>query len=63
MIRTYQMHVSILLLLLSQVFKLLAKTYANAHETMSNENARCGSSGSQRGIINGAQWSNIAGSE
>lgn len=48
-----------------QVFKLLARTYANAHETMSNENARCGSSrtNSQKGIINGAQWSSIAGSE
>uniref|UniRef100_UPI0037E8A045 carboxypeptidase Z-like isoform X2 n=1 Tax=Semicossyphus pulcher TaxID=241346 RepID=UPI0037E8A045 len=47
-----------------QVFKLLAKTYATTHERMANENARCGpsSSHSQRGIVNGAQWSNIAGS-
>ncbi|XP_067381190.1 carboxypeptidase Z-like isoform X2 [Channa argus] len=46
-----------------QVFKLLARTYANAHETMSNENARCGSSRtlSQKGIINGAQWSSFSG--
>ncbi|KAF7665050.1 hypothetical protein LDENG_00157140 [Lucifuga dentata] len=46
-----------------QVFKLLAKTYANAHETMSNENARCGSSSpnSQKGIINGAHWYSLAG--
>ncbi|XP_068569374.1 carboxypeptidase Z-like isoform X1 [Cebidichthys violaceus] len=46
-----------------QVFKLLARTYANAHETMSNENARCGSSrtSSQKGTVNGAQWSSIAG--
>lgn len=50
---------------LFQVFKFLAGTYANAHETMSNENARCGSSRthSQKGIINGAQWSSIAGSK
>lgn len=48
-----------------KVFKLLARTYASAHERMSNENARCGSSRthSQKGIINGAQWSSIAGSE
>ncbi|XP_047462579.1 carboxypeptidase Z-like [Mugil cephalus] len=47
-----------------KVFKLLAKTYANAHERMANENARCGSSraDSQKGIVNGAQWSSIAGS-
>ncbi|XP_045921763.1 carboxypeptidase Z-like isoform X2 [Micropterus dolomieu] len=47
-----------------QVFKLLARTYASAHERMSYENARCGSSRthSQKGIINGAQWSSIAGS-
>ncbi|XP_029382004.1 carboxypeptidase Z isoform X2 [Echeneis naucrates] len=46
-----------------QVFKFLAKTYANAHETMSNENAQCGPSAShsQKGIINGAQWSSFAG--
>ncbi|KAK2863145.1 hypothetical protein Q5P01_002678 [Channa striata] len=46
-----------------QVFKFLAKTYANAHDTMANENARCGPSRtlSQRGIINGAQWSSFSG--
>ncbi|XP_070849240.1 carboxypeptidase Z-like isoform X1 [Chaetodon trifascialis] len=46
-----------------QVFKLLARTYANAHETMSNENAQCGPSrtASQKGTINGAQWSSFAG--
>ncbi|TKS92744.1 Carboxypeptidase Z [Collichthys lucidus] len=47
-----------------QIFKFLAKTYANAHESMHLESAKCGSSASnsQRGIINGAQWSSIAGS-
>ncbi|XP_041842409.1 carboxypeptidase Z-like [Melanotaenia boesemani] len=47
-----------------KVFKLLARTYADAHETMSSERAQCGSSHtkSQKGIINGAQWSSIAGS-
>ncbi|XP_044040764.1 carboxypeptidase Z-like isoform X1 [Siniperca chuatsi] len=47
-----------------QVFKLLARTYANSHESMTNENAQCGSSrtNSQKGIINGAQWSSLAGS-
>ncbi|XP_032367242.1 carboxypeptidase Z isoform X2 [Etheostoma spectabile] len=46
-----------------KVFKLLARTYANAHETMSNENAQCGSSRgiSHKGTINGAQWSSLAG--
>lgn len=46
-----------------KVFKLLARTYANAHETMSNEYARCGSSrtNSQKGTVNGAQWSSITG--
>ncbi|XP_039997375.1 carboxypeptidase Z-like isoform X1 [Xiphias gladius] len=46
-----------------QVFKFLAGIYANSHETMTNENAQCGSSRtlSQRGIINGAQWSSFAG--
>ncbi|XP_056298680.1 carboxypeptidase Z-like [Pseudoliparis swirei] len=45
------------------VFKLLAGTYANAHQTMSNENARCGPSrtSSQKGTVNGAQWSSITG--
>ncbi|XP_008319791.1 carboxypeptidase Z [Cynoglossus semilaevis] len=46
-----------------QVFKFLASAYANAHETMSFENARCGTSHSvsQKGIVNGAQWSSFAG--
>ncbi|CAJ1086168.1 carboxypeptidase Z-like [Xyrichtys novacula] len=46
-----------------QVFKLLSKTYSLTHERMSNENARCGSSSSisQRGTVNGAQWSSFAG--
>uniref|UniRef100_A0A3Q3WV98 Peptidase M14 domain-containing protein n=1 Tax=Mola mola TaxID=94237 RepID=A0A3Q3WV98_MOLML len=46
-----------------KVFKLLARTYAKAHETMSSENSRCGSSRSvsQKGTVNGAQWSSIAG--
>jgi len=50
-------------LFISQVFKLLAGTYANAHQTMSNENARCGPSrtSSQKGTVNGAQWSSITG--
>ncbi|CAK6952836.1 carboxypeptidase Z-like [Scomber scombrus] len=47
-----------------QVFKLLAKTYSTSHETMSNENAQCGSSRShsEKGTVNGAQWSSITGS-
>ncbi|AWO97621.1 putative carboxypeptidase Z [Scophthalmus maximus] len=47
-----------------QVFKFLARGYAISHERMSNENANCGSSRSlfQKGIVNGAQWSSIAGS-
>nr|XP_043876188.1 carboxypeptidase Z-like isoform X1 [Solea senegalensis] len=46
-----------------QVFKFLAKAYANSHETMSYENVRCGSSHtvSQKGIVNGAEWSSFAG--
>ncbi|TDG99741.1 hypothetical protein EPR50_G00197370 [Perca flavescens] len=46
-----------------KVFKLLARTYANAHETMSNENAQCGSSRgiSTKGIVNGAEWYSMAG--
>ncbi|XP_039677987.1 carboxypeptidase Z-like isoform X2 [Perca fluviatilis] len=46
-----------------KVFKLLARTYANAHETMSYENAQCGSSRgiSTKGTINGAQWYSMAG--
>lgn len=47
------------------MFKFLARTYANAHETMSYESAQCGSSRthSEKGMINGAQWSSFAGSE
>uniref|UniRef100_G3Q702 Carboxypeptidase Z n=1 Tax=Gasterosteus aculeatus aculeatus TaxID=481459 RepID=G3Q702_GASAC len=46
-----------------KVFKLLARTYATAHETMSSENAQCGTShtNSPKGTVNGAQWSSIAG--
>ncbi|XP_026209200.1 carboxypeptidase Z-like isoform X2 [Anabas testudineus] len=46
-----------------QVFKLLAGTYANAHETMSYESTQCGPSHtqSQKGTVNGAQWSSFAG--
>ncbi|KAJ4948816.1 hypothetical protein JOQ06_020339 [Pogonophryne albipinna] len=48
----------------AKVFKLLARTYANAHESMSTSSARCGSSHgvSEKGTVNGAQWSSIAGS-
>lgn len=51
------------LIFIQQVFKLLAGTYANAHETMSGEKAQCGSSHARKGIINGAQWSSGAGGE
>ncbi|XP_037614722.1 carboxypeptidase Z-like isoform X2 [Sebastes umbrosus] len=46
-----------------KVFKLLARTYANAHETMSNENAQCGPARrhSKKGTVNGAEWASIAG--
>ncbi|XP_042368096.1 carboxypeptidase Z-like [Plectropomus leopardus] len=46
-----------------KVFKYLAALYATAHERMANENARCGPSRShsQRGTVNGAQWSSFAG--
>ncbi|XP_040887229.1 carboxypeptidase Z-like [Toxotes jaculatrix] len=46
-----------------QVFKFLARIYADAHETMSSENAQCGPSRThgQKGIINGAQWASLAG--
>ncbi|XP_034020605.1 carboxypeptidase Z-like [Thalassophryne amazonica] len=46
-----------------QVFKLLARTYANAHETMTNENAQCGTSRSysRKGTVNGAEWYSIKG--
>ncbi|CAG5929239.1 unnamed protein product [Menidia menidia] len=46
-----------------KVFKLLAKTYADTHETMTRESERCGSSRakSQKGTVNGAEWSSVAG--
>lgn len=47
-----------------QVFKFLASKYAEAHESMSYESSRCGSSRSysQRGTVNGAEWSSVSGS-
>ncbi|CAL8327252.1 unnamed protein product [Lota lota] len=46
-----------------KVFKLLARTYADAHATMGHDQVWCGSSrASKNGIINGAQWSSFAGS-
>ncbi|KAI1883495.1 hypothetical protein AGOR_G00232030 [Albula goreensis] len=46
-----------------QMFKQLARTYADAHASMgSNNTDRCGSSfASQGGIINGAQWYSFPG--
>ncbi|XP_013880863.1 carboxypeptidase Z isoform X1 [Austrofundulus limnaeus] len=46
-----------------QMFKQLARTYADAHATMSNNDTeRCGASFYRtRGIINGAQWYSFAG--
>ncbi|KAL0970371.1 hypothetical protein UPYG_G00241090 [Umbra pygmaea] len=45
-----------------QVFKQIARTYANAHATMSGNNSEsCGNFGGQGGIVNGAQWYSIAG--
>ncbi|XP_030643957.1 carboxypeptidase Z [Chanos chanos] len=46
-----------------QVFKLLARTYADAHATMASNNTdRCGGSFANKGgIINGAQWYSFAG--
>ncbi|XP_041642152.1 carboxypeptidase Z isoform X2 [Cheilinus undulatus] len=46
-----------------QVFKQLARTYADAHATMSNNDTeRCGASFYRtRGIINGAMWYSFAG--
>ncbi|XP_015252533.1 PREDICTED: carboxypeptidase Z isoform X1 [Cyprinodon variegatus] len=41
-----------------KVFKLLARTYADSHRTMSK--ATC-HPGSQKGVVNGAQWSSITG--
>uniref|UniRef100_A0AAY4APK8 Peptidase M14 domain-containing protein n=1 Tax=Denticeps clupeoides TaxID=299321 RepID=A0AAY4APK8_9TELE len=46
-----------------QMFKLLARTYADAHANMaSNSTDRCGASFAHRGgIINGAEWYSFAG--
>lgn len=46
-----------------KVFRFLSKIYATSHERMSNENAQCGSTQkhSQKGTINGAQWSSFTG--
>lgn len=49
----------------SQAFKLLARTYADNHATMSdNDTDRCGASFYRTGgIINGALWYSFAGGE
>uniref|UniRef100_A0A3Q1F0Q7 Carboxypeptidase Z n=1 Tax=Acanthochromis polyacanthus TaxID=80966 RepID=A0A3Q1F0Q7_9TELE len=46
-----------------KVFKLLARIYADTHETMSTEEAQCGPrrTNGQKGIVNGAQSSSFAG--
>ncbi|MED6277171.1 hypothetical protein CHARACLAT_010617 [Characodon lateralis] len=46
-----------------KVFKLLARTYADSHKKMSKEISHSGSSDAdcQSTVINGAQWSSIAG--
>ncbi|XP_007255109.3 carboxypeptidase Z [Astyanax mexicanus] len=46
-----------------QVFKQIARTYANAHATMSNHDTdRCGANFVDKGgIVNGAEWYSIAG--
>lgn len=46
-----------------QVFRQLAKIYANAHATMSSQDTdRCGGKfADKEGIVNGAQWYSIAG--
>ncbi|XP_061565606.1 carboxypeptidase Z-like isoform X1 [Cololabis saira] len=45
-----------------KVFKFLARIYANTHQSMSRENERCRSlTNSDKGIINGAEWSSISG--
>lgn len=46
-----------------KVFKLLARTYANTHETMTTDDAQCGPrrTDGQKGIVNGAQSSSFAG--
>lgn len=46
-----------------QIFKHLARIYADAHATMSNNDTeRCGASFAKNGgITNGAQWYSFAG--
>ncbi|XP_056156240.1 carboxypeptidase Z-like isoform X2 [Lampris incognitus] len=45
-----------------QVFKLLSRTYANAHPTMANDTEWCGTSRhSEGGIVNGAKRLSVAG--
>lgn len=46
-----------------KVFKFISKIYATSHESMSNENAQCGSSRahSKKGTVNGARWDSFAG--
>ncbi|KAI4905049.1 hypothetical protein NFI96_016025 [Prochilodus magdalenae] len=46
-----------------QVFKQIARTYANAHSTMSSSDTdRCGAKFvDKEGIVNGAEWFSIAG--
>ncbi|XP_069059550.1 carboxypeptidase Z [Pleurodeles waltl] len=46
-----------------KVFKLLAKTYANAHRVMSSTSTtRCGGNFAEKGgIVNGAEWYSFAG--
>nr|XP_057922520.1 carboxypeptidase Z-like isoform X2 [Doryrhamphus excisus] len=46
-----------------KVFKFLARTYASTHEGMHTGNVPCGSAHthSQKGTVNGAQWSSNAG--
>lgn len=58
-------HTLSLIIFHAQVLKQLARTYADAHETMSNNDTeRCGASFYRsRGIINGALWYSFAGGE
>lgn len=46
-----------------QVFRHLARIYANAHATMSSQDSeRCGGNfADKEGIVNGAQWYSISG--
>lgn len=54
---------SVFMTFIGQVFKQLARTYADNHATMSNNDTdRCGASFYRtRGIINGALWYSFAG--